>query len=266
MSLTDTHCHLSDSKFDQDRPEALQRAQAAEVSVLVEIGEKEAQWPKARLLAEQNPGRVFWTAGFHPHYADQAGPDLPGQLKKQLDHPQLVAVGEIGLDYFKNPVPRDIQKRVFSSLLKVAVEANKPAVIHCRDAGPDDPAAQMDMLEILKKVGWGFGVLHCFQGSLEVARQCLEMGFYVGLDGPVTYPNASSLRSVMSQLPLDRIVLETDSPYLPPQAHRGKRNEPAYLPQVAEKLAEIRGSSPAEIHQQTTQNAQNLFRIPPSRS
>jgi TatD DNase family protein len=266
--LIDTHTHLSDPKFDADREDALQRAFEAGVRALVEIADNEAEWPKARALAEKHPGRVFWTAGLHPHYADQMDDGLPRRLEEALKHPQLVAVGEIGLDYFRNPLPPELQRRSFQRMVEAAVQADKPLVLHCRESDASSFAAQEDMLGILQRFfpplpspPFFRGVLHCFQGRWEFAAACLNLGFIVGVDGPLTYPNARGLRDVIVQIPLPCLVLETDSPYLPPQDRRGKRNEPAYLSAIASALAELKGVSLDHLEQQTTANAEKLYRI-----
>ncbi len=268
--LVDTHCHLADAKFDQDRPQALERAWAAGLAAVVEIADQESEWARARELAEQNPGRVFWTAGCHPHHADKADKDLPWRIREILKHPQAVALGEIGLDYYRNPVSPYDQQRVFFDLLQAAADLNKPVVIHCRESDPSSRAAQEDTLSLLKSfftrppgtsAPASPGVLHCFQGHLDFAHACLEMGFFIGVDGPVGYPNASGLREVLKEVPLDRLVLETDSPYLPPQKWRGQRNEPSYIGAVAEELAKLKGVSREEVERRTTENAEKLYRI-----
>jgi TatD DNase family protein len=266
--LVDTHAHLSDAKFDADRDEALARAAAAGVAGVVEIADNEGEWPKARALAERHPG-VFWTAGLHPHYADKMDKDLPWRLRDAVKHPRCVAVGEIGLDYYRNPVPPYDQQRVFFDLLQAAADADKPVVIHCREADASSRKAQEDMLSLLKSFftnapGAGVpdrGVLHCFQGHADVALAAVGLGFFIGVDGPLGYPNAGSLRDLAKAVPLDRLVLETDSPYLPPQAQRGKRNEPSYITAVAEELARVKGVTAQEVARQTTLNAEKLYRV-----
>jgi TatD DNase family protein len=267
--LVDTHAHLSDAQFDADRDEVLRRAFDGGVGAVVEIADNEDEWPKARALAERYPDRVFWTGGVHPHYADSTRPDYQWRLREALKHPQAVALGEIGLDYYKSRVDRYQQQRVLFDLLQAAADIDKPVVIHCRESDASSRAAQEDLLALFKSfytMSPGApvpvrGVLHCFQGHPDIARACIEMGFYVGVDAPITYPNAGSLRDLMRELPLDRIVLETDSPYLPPREKRGRRNEPSYIGSVCEELARIKAVSPEEAARQTTANAEALYRI-----
>ncbi|MGQ0644968.1 MAG: TatD family hydrolase [Elusimicrobiota bacterium] len=263
--LIDTHAHLADEQFNPDREDVLRRAWEAGVAAHVEIGEHESQWAPARALSESHPGRVWWTAGFHPYYAAEADADLPRRLRAALDHERCVAVGEIGLDYHRPEVPRDKQKEVLAALLKTAAAAGKPVVLHCREAGKGSADAENDMLRILRDIfppapSAAPGVLHCFQGSAGFAAACRDLGFLFGVDGPVTYPNAAGLRAVLAGLPLESLVLETDSPYLPPQDRRGKRNEPSYLPAVASELARLKNAAPEEVESQTTANAERLFR------
>jgi TatD DNase family protein len=264
--LVDTHAHLSDPQFDPDREEALLRAFEQGVGGLVEIADNESEWPKARALAERHPGRLFWSAGLHPHYADKWDDGLPARLRDACRHPQLVAVGEIGLDYFRNPLPPELQRKTFAAALRVAVEADKPVVLHCREKDPASASAQEDMLAILKDAFPGTssvprGVAHCFQGRLDFAKAFMALGFFIGVDGPLTYPNASPLRALFRELPLDRIVLETDSPYLPPQDRRGGRNEPSFIEAVARALAALKGVAVEDVRERTSANAEKLYRV-----
>ncbi len=270
--MIDTHAHLSDPKFDNDRHQVIQKAFASGLENIIEIADKEDEWPKAMLLSEQHPGQVYWSAGCHPYYADQADASLCQRLRLILKHPACVAVGEIGLDYYKyNTVPRDTQKEAFKALVQAASQAKKPVIIHCRDSSPDTTDAQRDILKILDQrpktedqrpkanVNPIAGVMHCFQGTAEFAKACVDMGLYIGVDGPLTYPKAQVLRDVIKDVPLEKILLETDCPYLPPQIYRGKRNEPSYLIEIAKTLADLKGMPFGEISKATTNNAQNLF-------
>ena len=260
--LIDTHAHLSDPQFDSDRESVIKRAFSAGLLQIVEIADRHSEWEKARQLADSYSGRIFWTAGNHPYYADQFTESLAQQMVEVTRHPACVAVGEIGLDYAKARVPADLQQRVFRRCLEIAAEVRKPVVIHCREA-------QGDMLRILRSFYRGLhhegmvqGVIHCFQGSRDFAEGCLELGFTIGVDGPVTYPSAQNLREVLKTLPLNRMVLETDSPYLPPQIKRGKRNEPALLTEIASSLADLFKVTIELIAEKTTRSAHTLFHLP----
>lgn len=265
----ETHTHLTDDQFNADLDQALSRARAAGVKIFVEIGEDEPQWPKARALSDQHPD-VYWTAGFHPYYAIKADDGLVQRLEEALRHPRCVAVGEIGLDYHRDDSPRDVQQRVLDDLVKAAVRAGKPIILHCRESGPGKTDAQRDLLAVLSGALAPFsgadptGVAHCFQGSEETARALIARGFMLGVDAPITYPAAGPLRALMASLPLESLVLETDSPYLPPQSHRGKRNEPAHIPAIAQALADLKHVSLDTIATATSQNARRLFKLDPA--
>jgi TatD DNase family protein len=256
----DTHVHLSDPQFDADREAVIKRARAAGVSILVEIADGPPEWEKARTLSDQHPETVWWAAGLHPYYADQSSSDVWKQLKGFSTHPRFVAVGEVGLDYAKATVPPEIQKKAFRQAIELSIQIKKPLIVHCRNAYPD-------LHPILKEYFHGTGptpgVVHCFSGTQEDADKLIAMGFYLGVDGPLTYPSAKALREVMINVPLSRIVLETDSPYLPPQTHRGQRSEPLYVVSVGEKLAEIRGLDIQTAFRQTTANGCALFGLKP---
>jgi len=264
--LIDTHAHLCDPRFDPDREAVLARAGAGGIVTIVEIADRPAGWEASRSLALSANGketgpRMLWSCGFHPHYAQEAaGFDFTSMVGAARD-PDCVAVGEIGLDTVKSRSSRDDQIRLFREALEVAGELDKPVVIHCREA-------QADTLRILRSFFGGLsrrdgaaGVIHCFSGDIHFAEGCLDLGFYIGVDGPVTYPSSGPLREVLRQVPLDRIVLETDCPYLPPQAMRGQRNEPAALGDISRKLAGLFDRSPDEIARITSENARTLFRL-----
>lgn len=264
----ETHTHLTDEQFDGDRDLVLSRARDAGVELFVEIGEDEPQWPKARALAEKHPD-VYWTAGFHPYYAIKADQGLVQRLEEAVRHPRCVAIGEIGLDYHRDDSPRDVQQRVLEDLVKTSVRTKKPLILHCRESGPGKTEAQRDMLGVLKSVpapvpgASPAGVAHCFQGSEETAHALIERGFMLGVDAPITYPAATPLRALFAALPLDSLVLETDSPYLPPQSHRGKRNEPTHIPAIAKALADLKHVPIETIATATTANARRLFQFDP---
>lgn len=266
MTLIDTHAHLADAAFDADRDDVVRRAGDAGVGVLIEIAEEESQWAKARDLADRFPGRIYWSVGFHPYYAGQADPGLVDRLIHAAQDPACVAVGEIGLDYHRSEPAPDLQRRVFADLARAAARAGKPLILHCRDAAGEE-RAQRDTLDVLDAAGVSsltppVGVAHCFQGTPENARRFVDRGFLIGVDAPLTYPKAAALRAMIATVPLESLVLETDCPYLPPQSHRGKRNEPAHVPAVAAALAALRGVSVEEVAALTTRNARRLYRLP----
>ncbi|MBK8871118.1 MAG: TatD family hydrolase [Elusimicrobia bacterium] len=264
--IVETHGHLADAQFDLDRDDVLARARLSGVTPFIEIGEEEPQWAKARALSESHPD-VYWTAGMHPYYANAVDGALLDRLAQSIEHPRCVAVGEIGLDYHRDDSPRDVQRKALADLLAAAVRARKPVVLHCRESHPDRTEAQQDLLDILRSVKVPAdaqkpaGVAHCFQGTVPMAQSLCALGYMIGVDAPLTYPKAGALREMVATVPLEHLVLETDSPYLPPQSHRGKRNEPAHLPAIARALADIKGVPFDTVTSVTSANARRLFRI-----
>jgi len=250
----DTHAHLADAKFDPDRREAIARAFSAGVNYIVEIGEAPDEWEKARKLSDLYPDHIWWSLGLHPYFSDRLNEELMRQMEKFLPHPRLVGIGEVGLDYAKSSVSREVQVEVLNKIIRLAQTEKKPLIIHCREA-------YQDLIPLLKSGGASRGVIHCFSGNTSQAKDLLDLGFYIGVDGPLTYPNAKGLREALAIVPLERIVLETDCPYLPPQNHRGQRNEPSYIPQIGQYLAGTQNSSPEEVARISTQNAFRLFGI-----
>lgn len=251
----DTHAHLQDSCYDADREAVIRRAAEQGVRRILCIGIDVATSRQAVELAGAYEG-VYATVGLHPHDAKTADADTFAALRRLAEHPKVVAIGEIGLDAYRDLSPRPMQEEVFRSLIQLAHEANLPLVIHNRDA-------HGNVLRILdEEDGWACGgVMHCFSGTRGQAQIYLDRGFYLGLDGPVTFPNARELQALAAQLPLDRLLVETDCPYLTPHPHRGKRNEPGYVHLVAEKIAELQGKPLEEVARVTTANAEQLFRI-----
>jgi len=269
MQLTDTHCHLDYHKYNTDRADVIQRAKDAGLVKVLVPGLHHRSSQEAVKLAESNT-MVYAAVGFHPTDLDEFSEKAFLQVKELAKHPKVVAIGEIGIDYYwvKEPEKRAAQREVLKQHLAFAQEVNKPVVLHMREQ--DDAwfgEASVDLLEILSEWQNGLsgelrekpGVLHSFNGTLETAQRALALNFYLGVTGPVTYPSAEKKREVISQLPLDRLLIETDGPYLTPAPHRGKRNEPAYVVHIADKIAEIHSKSPAEIAQITTANAKRLF-------
>ena len=250
----DTHAHLYDDRFLHDLPETLARAAEAGVAQIISMGDAMEASALVVAAAEAHPA-LYAAVGIHP---ENAVP-LTGEMRRQLcawaAHPKVVAIGEIGLDYYweKDAGRRAMQRELFAALLHLARTAGLPVCIHDREA-------HGDTLAILKEKGQGLtGVLHCYSGSLEMAQQLWAMGYYIGIDGPLTYKNAAKLPDIVRAAPRDKLLIETDSPYLAPVPERGKRNEPAYLVHIAAKIAEIRGESLEEVAHHTTENARRLY-------
>ena len=253
--LADSHAHIDDERFDADREEVVARALAAGVSLIVNIGADMASSARSVALAEKYPG-IYAAVGMHPHDSQDMKENDYRQLEQWANHPKVVAIGEIGLDYHYDLSPRPVQKEVFLRQLDVARKTGKPFIIHEREA-------HADMLDIIRYAARGLnGVFHCFSGSVETAREYLKMGFYISVAGPVTFPKSVKTKEVAKAVPLDRLLVETDSPYLTPQPFRGKRNEPAYVRLVAEEIANLRDISLAELAETTTANVRRLFNIP----
>jgi TatD DNase family protein len=259
----ETHAHVCDAKFDSDRAEVLERAFQNGVKTLVEIGEGPAEWDKALQLSDAYAPSVFWALGLHPYYADQLDEKLWARLKQMSTHPRLVAVGEIGLDYAKCSIPPETQKKSLRSMIEFALEIKKPLIIHCRDAYPDLLPLLRTYFQEHKMEKDRPGVIHCFSGDKNEAEELVNMGFFLGIDGPLTYPNSKKLREAVADIPLDHLVLETDCPYLPPQDFRGQRNEPGYIPLIGRFLASLRGISEEELASTLTRNSFSLFRLKP---
>jgi TatD DNase family protein len=258
----DSHCHVTADSFDEDQDEVLERALAAGVERLVAIGSGYGVASNARAvaLADQHP-HIWASAGVHPHEASELDDDLRARLREWLAHPRCIAVGECGLDYHYMNSPREAQRSVFSEQLDLAREFDLPVVIHVRG---DEPNAYDELLEIWRSEGGGAlsGVLHCYTGTLEFARRALEWGFYVSFSGILTFRKSEALRETARSLPLERLMVETDAPFLAPQGHRGKRNEPALVQIVGEALAELHGVAPEEAARITRENTCELFRLP----
>ncbi len=257
-SLIDTHCHLDDSAFDGDREEVLARAREAGVEALVIPSVTLERIPAALALAERHP-ELYIAVGIHPHAASTFSPEAMAQLRQWAQHPRVVAIGEIGLDFYRDLSPREIQREAFRAQLELAGELGLPVIIHQRQA-------QEALMEELERWVAGRpsrrGVLHAFSGDPSLARTAVTWGFALGIGGPITYPRAETLREAVRAVELSALVLETDAPYLPPQPHRGRRNEPAYLRYIVEALARTLDAPVEQIAAQTTRNARRLFRLP----
>jgi TatD DNase family protein len=254
--MIDTHAHLQMPDFAGDWPAVLKRIEDADLEYAVVIGFDIESSKRAIALAEQNE-RILAVVGIHPHDASALDFASLDELRRMARHQKVVAIGETGLDYYRNLSPHDRQKAAFESQLELAVEMNLPVVIHDRDA-------HEEVAVVLGRYSGQLagGVLHCFSGDIRLAERALEWGFFLAVGGTLTYPNADDLREVIKQVPTERLVLETDAPYLAPQPRRGRRNEPAYVRYVAEELARLKGLSPADIDRITSLNARQLFGLP----
>jgi len=259
MELIDSHAHIDFPQFAEDREAMLERARVAGVTTLLAIGTGPGpeKLDSAIPFAEQHDW-IYATIGIHPHEAKEVRPRHLEQLSKLAKHPKVIAWGEIGLDYFYDHSPRETQQKVFQDQMELAAQAKLPIVIHCRDAWTDC----LNMLEEhWRPTGLG-GILHCFSGTLEDARRGVNLGFLISFAGNSTYTKAQNLRDVSKALPLQKLLIETDSPYLAPRPYRGKRNEPAYVAEVARALASVRDLSADEIAAATSENFKRLFRFP----
>jgi TatD DNase family protein len=251
VRLVDSHCHLDDRQFDEDRDQAIGRARAAGVETLLAIGTGSGppDLEAALRLAERHPF-FYATVGVHPHDAGKATEDTFGCLQELARHPKVKALGEIGLDYHYDFSPRSLQRTVFERQLALAADAGLPVVIHTREAW-DDTLATL--------AGWrGGGILHCFTGDEHQARQALDLGFHLAFGGVLTFPKAEEVRIAARITPEDRLLVETDCPYLAPVPMRGKRNEPAFLVETVRRLATVRGVTPEAIAEATTRNFERL--------
>jgi len=254
--LIDSHAHIDDQKFNEDREVVLENARAAGVELIINPGADEASSFRAVAMSEKYP-MVYATVGIHPHDAkDYETQKHDALLTEWASKEKVVAIGEIGLDYHYDYSPRDVQQEVFIRQLIIAKAVKLPIVIHNRES-------MEDMVRILKEYfapEYG-GIMHSYSGSVEMAKVFLDMGFHLSISGPLTFSNARKLPEVVAMMPLDRLLIETDSPYLTPTPHRGKRNEPAYVSFVAAEIARIRGIAVEEVAEITTRNAKRVFGI-----
>ena len=255
--LVDTHVHLDDARYDSDRAEMIARARQAGVEILVTIGTALDDSVWATDFAA-NEDKVYATVGVHPERLDDWKDEDLAVYEALAQKPKVVAIGEVGLDYHSPGFDAAKQQRVFREMIRLAKRHKLPLVIHQRDAADDT-------LRVLEEEGGGSegGVFHCFAGDIKCAQGAMKLGFDLAVGGILTYPSAGPLREVIAQVPLERLVLETDGPWLAPQSQRGKRNEPAFVVSAAQKLAELKQVSLAEVEVATTKNAHRLFRIQP---
>lgn len=251
----DTHCHLDFPEFEADRPQVLENAKAAGVEAVINIGSSFQGSHRAVELSRQYP-QVFASVGIHPHDAKDCDEKAFLKIEELSCQQKVVAVGEVGLDYFRNLSPPQVQKDIFSRFLRLASRVKKPIVIHCRQA-------EQETLACLEYDPPASGaVVHCFSGSRGFLDKCLDMGFFISFTANITYKKAQDLRDLVKFVPLDKMFLETDAPFLPPEGKRGKRNEPSNVTAVAECVSQIKGVSVEEVGRITTKAAREFFKLP----
>ncbi|MDP4161534.1 MAG: TatD family hydrolase [Bacillota bacterium] len=253
--LFDTHVHLNAEQYSEDLEEVIERAKSEGVSEMVVVGFDRPTIERAMELTEAYDF-IYACIGWHPVDAiDMTDQDLLW-IEELSAHPKVVAIGEMGLDYYWDKSPKEVQKEVFRRQIRLAKKVKLPIVIHNRDATAD--IVQILKEEKAEEVG---GIMHCFSGSVEIAKECVKMNFFISLGGPVTFKNAKAPKEVAAEIPLEKLLIETDCPYLTPHPHRGKRNEPAFVKLVAEQIAEIKGLTLENVAEATTKNAEKLFGI-----
>jgi TatD DNase family protein len=256
VSIFETHCHLNNARFDEDRDAVIDRARKSGVTEFIEIGYDLESSRQAVALTDP-VRRIYAAVGIHPHDATAWDAEAEGEIRRLAAEPGVVAIGEIGLDFYRDLSPRDAQFAAFAAQLDLATELELPVSIHTRES-------MAEALTVLAPYGNSGlpGVLHCWSGSVAQAEEAVAFGFTLGIGGVVTYKNAGELLDVVRAIPLERLLLETDCPYLPPTPYRGKRNEPAYLPLIAEKIAELKDTLPSTVAEVTRTNALRLFKLP----
>jgi TatD DNase family protein len=253
--LFDTHVHLNAEQYEDDLQEVINRALEKGVQNMVVVGFDEPTIKKAIQIAETYDF-IYASVGWHPVDAIDMTDEHLAWIEELAQHPKVVALGEMGLDYHWDKSPKEVQKDVFRRQIRLARKVNLPIIIHNRDATEDVVTILKE--EHVEEVG---GIMHCFTGSIEVAKQCMDMNMYISFGGPVTFKNAKKPKEVATDLPLDKLLIETDCPYLTPHPFRGKRNEPGYVSYVAEQIAELKGITYEELADITTANAKKLFGI-----
>ena len=251
--IFETHAHLDDSAFDEDRESLIPSLPQKGIEAVMNVGCCLEASLDCIALAEKYPF-IYASVGSHPDSADEVNEEVLEKYRQMAQHPKVKAIGEIGLDYYYETIPREIQQRAFRMQLELAKELSMPVIVHERDAHDDG-------MRIVKEFPGITGVFHCYSGSAEMARQLVNMGWYIGFTGVLTFKNARKAVETAASIPLERIVLETDCPFMAPEPFRGKRNDPGYLYRMAGRLAESRGISVEEVHAVTTANAKALYRI-----
>lgn len=249
----DTHTHLDDERFDEDREQVVQSICDAGVSLAVNIGADMESSEKSIAIAKQYDF-IYAAVGVHPHDAEQMTDADIARLEKMTSFEKVVAIGEIGLDYYYDNSPRELQKKWFLRQIELAKKLNLPYIVHDRDA-------HADCMQIIKESGYFRGVMHCYSGSPEMAQELLKLGFYISFAGPVTFKNGKKAKEAAKVIPMDRLLIETDSPYLTPEPHRGKRNDSSYVPYVAKEIAAIKGLTEEETARLTLENGKRFFGI-----
>ncbi|RKX32137.1 MAG: hydrolase TatD [Candidatus Zixiibacteriota bacterium] len=252
--MIDSHCHLDFKDFDKNRAEIINNALVAGVHTMVNIGADLQTSINSVKLAEQYDF-IYATVGVHPHDAKTFNPEVEEQLRRMIEHKKVVAVGEIGLDYYRDLSPRNIQEKVFRRQLEIAVEKDLPVVIHTRESFRDAVDIVSDYAGDLPG-----GIFHCFPGTVDDAYKVIDLGFHISVGGVITFPGAK-MATVAAEAPLNRIAIETDSPYLTPMPYRGKTNQPAYVKYVCDKIAELRGMPAEEVEKITDRNSQRVYRL-----
>ncbi len=255
MNLIDTHCHLDWNAFDPDREAVINRAVEAGVRRMITIGVDVPSSRRAIEIAEQHES-VYAAVGVHPNDCDDFDVAKLREIRSLAQHPKVVAIGEIGLDFYWKKVEHDAQARAFRAQLELAAEIKKPVIIHSREAAPD---VVMMLEDFAQHTAGLIGTLHSYFDDLAIAQRAFALGFFIGVTGPITFKKSDREREIVKQVPSDRVLLETDAPFLTPVPHRGERNEPAYVRHVAEMIAKVREQPSEEIARQSTQNAERLF-------
>lgn len=261
--LFDSHCHLNDSRLLRQTAELLNRSVAQGICRMLVVGcDEPSSYQALEIAKKSGEVEILASVGIHPHDAKTVAGGISEELIDLANNPAVHAIGECGLDFFYDNSPRDVQERVFIEQIKWARQVQKPIIVHLRNAEREDLGnAYRDGLNLLKKYSAHEcgGVLHCFSGELEHAYQALDLGFYISFAGPITFPKSEGLRDIARKIPINRILCETDCPYLAPQKYRGKQNEPAYVREVYEKIAEVRGISLSECAEVIWENGITLF-------